>query len=229
MVLRLSNGTLLTLSRARAHGGVTANIYIDAAKSVVLKQATERLQAQSLMHEDCVLRRLARMPWCPERLCFDAQSMTLVTSHVGRPLGPADLLYMPDLLHRMQAILADLGRLQVEHADIVKPHWRKTELQRLFALQAHEKPGEIRAVLAKNAPLGVEFHVTGDGGLALLDFGIATVEGSRKCENVTTDIPPLRKGLARISDDDAVQMLVALRAHLQNARSPPPWTAPAEE
>ena len=120
LLLRLPNGAVVNVSRGMAMEGVSALAYSDSAKTVVLKQVLKFPHVPLLEREVCVLRKLAGLDWSVKVLCFDFSSRSMVTTHAGEPLGPADLLTLCRPVERIGEMVKDLQKLLVEHLDITK-------------------------------------------------------------------------------------------------------------
>ena len=183
----LPENRTINVRRKMAQGGMLSFVYVDEDRTLVLKQNVKFLDAQPLQREVCMLRKLSGLSWAPRLICYHDQSGSLITSHAGTPLGPADLLSVPEPIEQMLGILRDMEHRGLAHNDIVKPNGVE-DLRRRATWFRSLSDDALNETVAANRPLGVEVHVKGPGGrLSLLDFGAGTVNGSSACnENITT-------------------------------------------
>ena len=214
-LLRLSNGAILNVSQGNVGPmhGVSALVYTDSAKTVVVKQTLKFMDMPLVEREACVLRKLSGLDWSAKILCFDPESHTMVTTHVGAPLGPADLLNLHRPVEMIGKLVEDLEKLSIQHLDIAKTGGKTA----LMLAHSIERMGadELARTLTANRPLGVEVYLR-NGRLSLVDFNTAKVNGTFACsENMSTKVPSGLQG--GTPDRMSVQLIDAVRAALMAA------------
>ena len=225
LLLRLSNGAIVNVSRGMDSGnvsrmgqiGASAVAYSDSAKTVVLKQVLKWPGQPLVEREVCVLRKLSGLDWSAKLLCFDFASRTMVTTHIGEPLGPVDLLTLRRPVERIGEMVKDLEELSIEHLDITK---QTCDLENLTQSIERMQADELTETLTANHPLGIEVHVR-NGRMSLIDYNTAKFNGTFACgENLSTAVHPVFNGklFRGIPDNESLQRIEAVRTALVDAR-----------